>query len=295
MRIIRANQYWLFSILILIVATGDGQGAEPMKRGIAKVNGTSLYYEVSGKGPPLVLISGGGTLDRRAWDDQFKAFAKSYQVIRYDIRGLGKSARPLEPFSHSHDLYALLTHLAIKKAHILGLSFAGAIAIDFALDHPDMVDHLILAATGTSSDAKAKANIDGIMSLSAMAKKDGLERTIQFIVDLPFFISPQNRSAREKLRQIYLDNRYTFAAEFPQVLLWQPTTPPAGERLAEIRAPVLILEAENDHPAYKEITAKLAAGITGAKKVLVPGSAHLINLDKAKEFNQAVVDFLPDQ
>lgn len=279
-------------MLILLAAFNEVRGAESMKKGMAEVNGTSLYYEVMGKGFPLVFTSGGGTLDRRAWDNQFEIFAKNYQVIRYDIRGLGKSARPLKPFSHSRDLYALLKFLKVKKAHIISLSFSGAIAIDFALEHPEMVDHLILAATGTSVDAKSKANVDSLLSLSAMAKKEGLPRVIQFLLDLPFFISQENSAAREKIRQIYLDNRDMFESEFPLVRLWQPTEPPASERLSEIRARVLILLGENDHPAYKAITDKLVAGITGARKIVVPGGTHLLHLDKPKEFNQAVLEFL---
>lgn len=263
-----------------------------MKQGMAQVNGTSLYYETAGKGFPLVLLSGGGTLDRRAWDNQFESFAKHYQVIRYDIRGIGKSERPSKPFSHSRDLYALLKFLKVKKTHVIGLSFSGAIAIDFALEHPEMVDHLILAATGTSSDAKSKANVDSILALTAMAKKEGFPRMVQFLLDLPFFISQENRAAQEKIRQIYLDNRDMFEAGFPLVVLWQPTQPPASERLSEIRARVLLIEAENDHPAYKEITGQLRAGIKGAKNVLIPGGAHLLHLDKPKEFNQAVLEFL---
>jgi pimeloyl-ACP methyl ester carboxylesterase len=282
----------LLSMLILLVAFNEAGGAEPMKQGMAKVNGTSLYYEVKGKGFPLVLLSGGGTLDRRAWDNQFETFAKQYQVIRYDIRGIGKSERPRQPFSHSQDLYALLKFLKIKKAHIVGLSFSGAIAIDFTLDHPEMVDHLILAATGTSSDAKSKANVDSVLALTAMAKKEGFERMVQFLLDLPFFISQENRAAQEKMRQIYQDNRDMFESEFPLVVLWQPVEPPASERLSEMRARVLVIEGENDHPAYREITGKLVAGIGGAKRVLIQGGAHLLHLDKPGEFNKAVLEFL---
>lgn len=263
-----------------------------MKKGTARVNGTELYYEVMGKGSPLVLISGGGTLDRRAWDDQFETFAKHHKVIRYDIRGIGKSARPPGRFSHSHDLYALLKFLKVKKAHVIGLSFSGAIAIDFALDHPEMVDHLILAATGTSADAKSKENLDGISALSAMAKREGLARMIQFVADLPFFISQENSAAREKIRRIYLDNRDMFESDFPPVRLWQPTEPPAGERLSEIHARTLIILGENDHPAYKAITDKLVSGIQGARKIIIPGGAHLLHMDKPEEFNQAVLEFL---
>jgi pimeloyl-ACP methyl ester carboxylesterase len=263
-----------------------------MKQGMASVNGTSLYYEVKGQGFPLVLISGGGSLDRRAWDNQFETFAKDYKVIRYDIRGIGKSARPREPFSHSRDLYALLKFLKVKKAHVIGLSFSGAIAIDFALEHPEMVERLILAATGTSEDAKSKANVDSVLALSAMARKEGLARTIQFIVDLPFFISQDNSAAKEKIRQIYLDNHDVFASEFPLVTLWQPPAPPASGRLSEISARTLVIEGENDHPSYREITDKLVSGIGGAERIVIPGGTHLLHLDKPQKFNQAVLEFL---
>lgn len=279
-------------MLILLVAFNEVRGAEPMKKGMAQVNGTSLYYEVKGQGFPVVLLSGGGTLDSKAWDNQFETFAKHYQVIRYDIRGIGKSERPLKAFSHSQDLYALLKFLKVKQAHVVGLSFSGAIAIDFALDHPEMVGHLILAATGTSSDAKSKANLDSVLALTEMAKKEGFAPMVQFLLDLPFFISQDNTAAREKIRHIYLDNRDMFESGFPLVVLWQPSEPPASERLAEIRVPVLVIEAENDHPAYKEITGQLVSGIGGAEKVVISGGAHLLHLDKSKEFNRAVLEFL---
>ena len=295
MSILRATARCLLSTLTLLVAFDEARSAEPMKHGMARVNGTSLYYEVMGKGAPLVFIGGGGTLDRREWDNQFETFAKSFKVIRYDIRGVGKSARPQKPFSHSADLYALLKFLKVKKAHVAGLSFSGAIAIDFALEHPEMVADLILAATGTSSDSKSKANLESVRALSAMAKKEGLARTIQFLADLPFLISQENSAARKKIRQIYFDNRDLFESDFPLVMLWQPTDPPAGDRLSEIRARALILVGENDHPAYRAITDKLRAGIGGAKQVVIAGAAHLIPLDKPKEFNQAVLAFLSEK
>src|ERR1044072_1308890 len=188
------------SILVLVAGVREARGAEPVKKGIAEVNGTRLYYEVAGEGFPLVLISGGGLLDCRAWDNQFETFAKSYQTIRYDIRGIGSSARPLKPFSHSHDLYMLLKFLQVKQANIIGLSFGGGIAVDFALEHPEMVNDLILAATGTSSDAKGKANLAGLATLAAMVKKDGLSRVVEVVLNTPSFISGGNAPGKEKIR-----------------------------------------------------------------------------------------------
>ena len=262
-----------------------------MKQGMAEVNGARLYYEVKGKGFPVVFISGGGTLDRRAWDDQFETFAKAYEVIRYDIRGIGKSERPREAFSHSRDLYALLRFLEVKRAHIISLSFAGAIAIDFALEHPEMVDHLVLAATGTSGDSKSEANLQSIATLTDLVKREGLAPLIEAITNSDFMISKENSAARAKVRQIYLDNGDVFENGFPLVRLWQPAAGAAG-RLSEIRARVLVILPENDHPAYKAMTEGLASGITGANIVVIPGGTHLVNLERPKEFNQAVMDFL---
>jgi 3-oxoadipate enol-lactonase len=287
------NACRLIAILILVVGFNEALGAEPMKTGLAKVNGTSLYYEVNGKGFPLVFVSGGGILDRRCWDEQFETFAKTYRAIRYDVRGIGKSARPRETFSHSQDLYALLKFLRIKRAHLIALSVGGAIAIDFTLEHPAMVDHLILAAPGLSSDAKDEANMQSVLALSALTKKEGLERVIQLTLDAPFVVSKENAAAREKIRQIYLDNRDVFESDFPLYVRWQPTQPPATvERLAEIRARALIIRGDNDSPAYISMTDKIGSGINGASKVVIPGGTHFINLEKPKEFNQVVLEFL---
>src|SRR5256885_2419453 len=84
--------------------------SEQAKAGFIEVSGTRLYYEEMGEGHPLVLIHG-GYMDRRMWDDQFAIFAEQYRVIRYDVRGFGKSALPTVPYADRQDLYELLTAL----------------------------------------------------------------------------------------------------------------------------------------------------------------------------------------
>ncbi len=292
----QARTLRILSMLIIpmlnIVLSESAAAQQSVKKELRNVNGASLYYEVKGKGFPLVLISGGGLMDSRAWDEQFETFSKHYKVIRYDIRGIGKSARPQQSFSHSQDLHALLKSLKVRKAHVIGLSFGGGIALDFALDHPDMVDHMILAASGTSTDAKGESNLQGLAWLSSIAKKDGIAKMVQLVSETSTFISKDNLAAQEKIRQNYLDNRDIFESDFPLVSFWQPTKPAAADRLGEVRGPVLILIAENDIPAYKEITDKLAKGLASARKIVIPGAAHAINLDKPKEFDDAVLEFL---
>src|SRR5262249_9604687 len=124
---------------LVVVASFALVSARPSHmRGEAAVNGTRLYYESAGTGSPVVLVSGGGTLDRRQWDHEFDVMAMRYHVVRYDVRGIGRSARPTSEFSHHEDLRALLEFLRIKQAVVCGVSFGAVIAIDFALDHPDM-------------------------------------------------------------------------------------------------------------------------------------------------------------
>jgi len=260
--------------------------------GTAKVNGTSLFYQTRGKGFPIVFVSGGGILDRRGWDNQFETFARTNRVIRYDVRGIGKSARPEGTFSHSEDLYALLTFLKIKRAHVVGLSVGGAIAIDFAIEHPELVDRLILAAPGLSSDAKSEPNLQSLAALAETVKANGLDHVIQLTLETPFVLSKHNVAGGEKIREIYLDNRDVFEAGFPLYTLWEPIQPPPENRLSNICARVLIVRGDGDSPAYISMTERIGKCIPQATTVVIPGGTHFLHLEKPAEFNQALQDFL---
>src|SRR5712692_10726834 len=123
------------------------------------VNGLSLYYEVAGHGPPLVLAHG-FACGLRMWDPQVKARARAWRVVTYDVRGHGISEAPTDPDAYSQpisvaDLGALLERLEIRRAVVGGLSMGGNIALNFALAHPEMVTALVVADTGAGSDQTA--------------------------------------------------------------------------------------------------------------------------------------------
>ncbi len=258
--------------------------------GEAAVNGTRLCYEIAGSGSPLVLVSGGGTLDRRQWDDQFDILATRCRVVRYDIRGIGRSARPTAAFSHHEDLRGLLEFLDIARAVVCGVSFGAAIAVDFALDHPDLVSGMVVAGPGLSSDKQA--NVDGVLALTALAKEEGLDRAIDLITGMPSFVSPGHASARRRMRDIYRDNRDLFEAGFPLVTFWQPTSPPAIERLAQITTPTLVVVGGNDFPATVAVADRMASSIAGAQKLVIEGAGHMVNMDAPVAFSEAVLTFL---
>ncbi|HET6401023.1 MAG TPA: alpha/beta hydrolase [Candidatus Kapabacteria bacterium] len=108
--------------------------------GYARVNGARLYFEVQGSGPPLVLLSDGP----ESSDAPFDSLAESFQVIRYDLRGSGKSSEIADlPFSHSDDLLELLDHLSVRTATLAELTPGATIADEFIAQHPERVSLIV--------------------------------------------------------------------------------------------------------------------------------------------------------
>jgi 3-oxoadipate enol-lactonase len=114
--------------------------------GTAEVNGARIYYEVAGEGEPLVFVHA-GIADSRMWEGQVAAFAERYKVIRYDLRGFGKTEMVEGPFSHHEDLRGLLDFLGLERTHLVGCSMGGGAVLDFALEYPERVGDLVLVGS----------------------------------------------------------------------------------------------------------------------------------------------------
>src|ERR1700686_1630815 len=167
------------------------QTAQP-ETGFVETDGTRLYYEMMGEGHPLVLIHG-GYMDRRSWDDQFAVFAQHYRVIRYDQRGFGDSGLITkgESYSDRQDLYELMQFLGIESAYMMGVSGGGALAIDFTLEHPEVVDALIPVTAGVSgfrpSEEMMKKHTDVVRlytSLNEAFEKHDIARAVEISLAL---------------------------------------------------------------------------------------------------------------
>ncbi|HLG63962.1 MAG TPA: alpha/beta hydrolase [Ktedonosporobacter sp.] len=261
------------------------------------VNGTQLYYEVLGEGYPLVLIHG-GYMDRRMWDDQFHAFAQHYRVIRYDVRGFGQSQLPPVPYADRQDLYALLNHLSVEKTYLLGLSLGGIIALDFTLEHPAMVDALILVGSPVPGFPIAllytEEQLAQLRSRWAAFEKARKERDLPAMVDAlmqdPTLVPSANYpAARQRVR----DNlsEYSFAWVLDPAPR-QDLEPPAYQRLAEIHAPTLIILGAQDDPRLFKDADKLERDIVGSGRVMIAETHHMPNMEKPEEFNAIVLAFL---
>lgn len=258
--------------------------------GYADVNGTRLYYEVAGTGAPLALIHG-FSLDTRMWDDQFAALAERHRVVRYDARGFGRSA-PFgdAPYTHAEDLAALLHHLDIPRAAILGFSLGGEIAIDFALAYPGMTRALI-PADATLGGHRWSASWDThVGPVWKTARSTGIDAAKALWLALPLFAPAREQPAVGA-------HLATMVADYSGAH-WLGGDPhrrsdtPAIERLGEIGAPTLVVLGERDEPDFQIVADTLAVRVPGARKVVLPGTGHMANMEAPDRFNPVVLQFL---
>ena len=283
---------WRQATQVLLTAglwAGLAQAQAPAA-GLAEVNGTKLYYEMAGTGHPLVLIHGGGA-DRRVWDGNFEELAKHYRVIRYDLRGAGKSEVPQTKYSNREDLYALLRHLKVDKAYVLGLSRGGGVAFDLAVSHPEMVDALILVSSNLST--LPKVYHDMIASAQKAGREEGIRRAAEIWSSDPYQGPVQpNLPARQKVYEIMRENLATFLYFWDSPIASEPGQRVRSERLKEIKAPTLVISGNLDGEEPRANYVRWAKEIPGAKIVHVPGAAHLVNVDQPKEFMRILMEFL---
>lgn len=263
----------------------------PPGSGFVDANGARLFYQVTGTGEPLVLLHG-GLCDSRQWEGQIEPFARRRRVVRYDMRGFGRSDLPATAFSHPADLRVLLSTLGIERAVILGTSFGGAVALDFALTYPEMVGALILAASGAGGHQWSAAVRDQWDAEDAAVERGDVDAAVEvnlrLWVDGPARTPEQlNPAVRERLRGLI---RETVIPRDGGTAA--PLDPPALTRLGEIGAPTLVITGDLDVPDVELIAERLTSGITGARRAVVPDTAHLLMVEQPAIFNQIVLDFL---
>jgi len=262
-----------------------------IKYSYAEVNGTRLYYEVAGQGEPLVLIHG-LFLNTKMWDNQYQEFSKQYKVIRYDIRGYGKSSNPKEGVTYSNhaDLKALLDYLNIPKAHIVGLSLGGSIAINFTLEYPKYILSLIPVDSSLNGYNYTKDFLLWITSLFSIAREKSLEAALEAFLDGALFkATMSDPSVAEGMRNLVTSyNGWKLLHNDPEV----DPDPPSNDRLSEITCPVLVVVGEYDILDFQGITDKIASTVPNARKCVIKGVGHMSNIEDHETFNKEILSFL---
>ncbi len=258
----------------------------------ATLNGARIHYERSGAGIPVVMLHA-GVADSRMWEPQVAEFSKHFDTIRPDRRGFGRSQLPPGQWSPHGDLLALVDHLGLKPAHLVGCSMGGGLAIDFALDHPERVSKLVIVdggPHGQPDDPRYESLFDEVEAADKSGDHQALnEAEMHLWLDGPY--RPKGY-VREPLRRLFLDmNGGNIGADWDASPM-EHLDPPAFQRLKEISAPTLIVVGDKDLAPVLETADLLASSIKGAHKVVIHDAAHLPNLEHPEEFNRIVLEFL---
>ncbi len=263
----------------------------------ARVNGVAIYYEVTGEGPPLVW-SHEFAGDYRSWEPQVRFFSRRYRNITYNNRGYPPSSVPEDPGAYSQeqsveDLYQLLRHLGIERAHVAGLSMGGNVALNFALTHPEMCLSVVVAGCGSGTVNREQFASDGQTLVEAL-REQGMSYAVERYAVGPTRLQFRRKDPRgfeEFRRQLAEHSALGSALTFQGVQLKRPTIFALKERLNSLRVPVLVVVGDEDEPCI-EPGVFMKREIPSAGLLFLPHTGHTLNLEEPETFDRAVLDFL---
>lgn len=251
------------------------------------LEGTKIYYEEGGSGPSIVLLHD-GLVHAVTWDGVWGSLCAKYHMIRYDRRGFGRSDPPKALFSPTDDLYRLLRHLHVQHAVLVGNSSGGALAIDFALEHPQMVDGLFLIGPVLHGMRDTAYFLErGAKNNEPMQRGDLKAVATNWSKDR-FLIAGDHQEARKKL--------YEALVASPQNLSYSnrleiKLSPPAALRLGAVKSPTLILAGEADIADVHAYCGAINAGIRESARSVVKDAGHCIQLEKPEEIVTRLIRF----
>ncbi len=273
------------------------RGALDIETGFVVVNGANLYFERAGDGQPLVMLHA-GIADCRMWEHEFAALADSYQTLRFDMRGYGRSLPAAGEFNIQDDLKGLLDALEVPSPYILmGCSMGGGLAIEFALAQPERVSALLLVGSDPRGFEGDAAWPDELMARSEAAFEQGkVDEVAELDIKIWFDgvgrsrddVDPEIRAkAFEMARQVTVHELSGIGDHKSKT-----TDIPAAQRLTELTMPALVIIGENDLPYLQQAADYLAEQLPQARKLILPNAAHLPNMEHPALFEASVREFL---
>jgi aminoacrylate hydrolase len=257
----------------------------------APISGGELHYETQGEGTPLLLVSGLGGIGNY-WLPNVPTFAKHYRTIVHDHRGTGQSTRSLIRYSveqMTDDVLALMDHLQIERAHVVGHSTGGAIGQTMAVRHPDRLISLTIYASWTKADPFFQRVFEArralLMSAGARA----------YVRSTPVFLYPDwwiNQNIclieeREKLAIANFPPAEIVASRIDAIMAFDRTAD-----LARVRTPTLVLCAKDDILTPPYYSRELTRLIPLAEYVELDRGGHCASETNAAAFERAALDFV---
>jgi 3-oxoadipate enol-lactonase len=230
------------------------------------------------------------------WEPQWETFRPSHRVLRYDMRGFGRS--PVGPgrYSNAGDLIDLLEQQGVAKASLVGVSMGGRVALEVAIARPELVDALVLVGAGfPGHDWSAEMNAADEAEMAALTRGD-LDAAVE--VSLRTWVDGPRRSPEDvdpDVRALVAEmQRRAYELQIP---VWEtaeeePLVSDLAERIAEVDAPTLVLVGEEDAPDMHEIADRLERELPNARRASIADTAHVPSLERPREFDQLVLPFL---
>lgn len=275
-------------LALLIAAAGFpacARGPEPFREaGPDQETASGLRFDVSGRGPAVVLIHG-ALLDRRQWHPQWPLTGR-FTIIRYDTRWHGRSVGARAPFHPADDLAEVLDAAGVHRASLIGLSNGAAIALEFALANPDRVDRLVLVSPGLGGYQPVERPAFWGPLIDAL-KAGRPDEAADLLARSPVMaVAPHDTGwVRAMVRQ----QAGVFRGD---PTLERRASPPAIRRLGEIRAPTLVVTGDRDLRDTQLTADTIVAGVRLARRMRLPGEGHLLTISAAAQFNRLVTGFL---
>jgi 3-oxoadipate enol-lactonase len=257
----------------------------------ATINGYELAYSLQGEEDrPVVVLSHALATSMGIWAYQLPLLTRRFRVLRYDLRGHGRSAAPGSSWTLEElasDVAALLDHLGIMRAAFVGLSIGGMIGQVFALKYPDRLSGLVLCSTGSRTGPEAKTTIeDRIFKVQAAGLKSQLEATLarwftaKFIANAP--------ATMAWISDLILATSVDGYAGCGHAIQRLDVT----DALSEVRVKTLIVPGEFDLGFPEQVSRVIQEKIVNSDLVLLKGGAHLGNVEQAHLFNEILLNFL---
>lgn len=250
-----------------------------------------IAVDHAGQGDLLVFLHGIGG-NKRNWHDNIEAFAKHWHAVAWDARGYGESEDyegPLKFTDYADDLARVLDHFKAQRAHIVGLSMGGRIAMDFAARYGDRLLTLTLCDTHQGfahfSDEKKR---EFIRIRKEPLINGGEPKDIAVPVAKTLIGPNAPREAFDKL----VDSMSRLHKESYIKSIEASVMGDHGASLGDIKVPTHVICGGDDKLTTPEMARNLAGLIPGAKLTIIPGAGHLVNIEKPAEFNAVAVDFI---
>ena len=281
----------LFFLCLSIACSNDVNAQIAIESGFVDVDGGKLYYESTGEGKPVVLIHG-FTLDRRMWAKEFSALSDDFRVIRYDLRGHGKSSGVEEEFTHIDDLQAILEELGVTKVQLIGLSLGGQIACDFSIAYPERVQRAVLIdpyypLPDKSPKFPFNTRISEHISLG---RQQGIKAGLTSWLSDPLFEPAcEDGKLKEKLKNIVITGHGSHGEKslFLSFAKKVKSEKLNNKSLTDVHCPVLFLIGEKDLPRFHAVADYFAETVPSISVVEVPNAGHMANMENP--------DFVMDQ